>query len=245
MKNIVVTAGGTSEPIDGVRSITNTGTGKLGSIIADRLAECGSDVRVYYIHAKNAVLPSSENVDLISIETTQDLLSAVKKLFSEKRIDAVIHSMAVSDYYVDSVVTAETLLNDGKGFLNKQELLNYINKNDVRGAYNKLPSGLQDPVILLKQTPKILPLFRQLSPGCMIVGFKLLCDVSHDTLIDIAFRLLEKNSCDFVLANDYSTVRQGLHTGYLIDRERNEREFIGKDNIASGIVNAVLTGGIL
>ena len=244
MKNIVVTAGGTSEPIDGVRSITNTGTGKLGSLIADAFSEYGNDVRIFYLYAKNAVLPVSGNIDRVCIESTEDLLNAVKNLFSENRIDAVIHSMAVSDYYVDSVITADTFLGSEK-FTDKQELLKYISSNDVRGAYNKLPSGLEAPLILLKQTPKILPLFRQLSPECFIVGFKLLCDVSHKELMDTAYRLLEKNSCDLVLANDYSTVRRDMHTGYLIDRERNEKEFVGKENIASGIVNAVISGGIV
>ena len=37
--NIIVTAGGTSEPIDNVRRIANTGTGRLGSLVADELAE--------------------------------------------------------------------------------------------------------------------------------------------------------------------------------------------------------------
>ena len=35
MINILITAGGTSEPIDSVRSISNTATGRLGSLIAD------------------------------------------------------------------------------------------------------------------------------------------------------------------------------------------------------------------
>ena len=37
MLNIVITAGGTSEPIDNVRKITNSSTGKLGAVIAEEL----------------------------------------------------------------------------------------------------------------------------------------------------------------------------------------------------------------
>ena len=37
--NIVITSGGTSEYIDAVRKITNSGTGKLGSIIAEQISK--------------------------------------------------------------------------------------------------------------------------------------------------------------------------------------------------------------
>ena len=45
--NIIVTAGGTSEPIDNVRRIANTGTGRLGSLVADELAEADWTEDVY------------------------------------------------------------------------------------------------------------------------------------------------------------------------------------------------------
>ena len=37
MKKIIITAGGTTEPIDNVRKITNVSTGKLGSLICDNM----------------------------------------------------------------------------------------------------------------------------------------------------------------------------------------------------------------
>ena len=40
MKTILITAGGTSEPIDNIRSITNTGTGALGSLSLRPWEEC-------------------------------------------------------------------------------------------------------------------------------------------------------------------------------------------------------------
>ena len=52
--------GGTSEPIDTIRSITNKSTGKLGSLIADAFSEGKNVERIYYIHAKGAVMPKSE-----------------------------------------------------------------------------------------------------------------------------------------------------------------------------------------
>lgn len=74
----------------------------------------------------------------------------------------------------------------------------------------------------------------------MIVGFKLLDGVSHEKLMDTAQKLLEKNDCDFVLANDMDTVASPLHCGYLLDDKGNETLFEGKQAIAQGIVTAVM-----
>ena len=43
MYKIVITAGGTSEKIDNVRKITNSSSGKLGSVIATKLLELQDD----------------------------------------------------------------------------------------------------------------------------------------------------------------------------------------------------------
>lgn len=238
MKNILITAGGTSEPIDGIRSITNTGTGKLGSLVADCLAKSEQTGKVFYIHAVNAVLPQSEKVKLIPVQSTDDLEKAVRKLCSEEKIDVVIHSMAVSDYTVRAVVDAETLERSGKS-----NVLEVFDNEDFRRRYHKLPSSMKNPVILLKQTPKILPMFREFLPDAIIVGFKLLDNVSHEELIETAHRLLVNNKCDYVLANDYQTVKAGNHEGFLIDAEKNERRSIGKQAIAECISETVLSEG--
>lgn len=238
--NILITAGGTAEPIDRVRSITNTGTGKLGCLIADSLAKYDTVETIFYIHARNSYLPDTEKARLIPIQSTADLENAVKKLCAEERVDVVIHSMAVSDYRVRSVISAEALA-DKK--YSRQELSELFDSENIRKNYNKLPSSMKEPVILLEQTPKILPIFRQFLPDALIMGFKLLDNVSHEELIDTAYRLLTKNDCDFVLANDYVSVESGEHEGFLIDRERNEYRYWGKQQIADGIAETIISGG--
>ena len=57
--NIIVTAGGTSEPIDNVRRIANTGTGRLGSLVADELAEADWTGHIFYVCAKDSNRPVS------------------------------------------------------------------------------------------------------------------------------------------------------------------------------------------
>ena len=99
-KNILITAGGTSEPIDRVRSITNTGTGKLGSLIAKQFSHYDETDNIFYVHCRNSVIPDCGKLIKLPILSTDDLLEAVTKLCSENRIDVVVHSMAVSDFKV-------------------------------------------------------------------------------------------------------------------------------------------------
>ena len=81
-ENIILTAGGTSEPIDRIRSITNTSTGMLGSLIARELSKSDKVGRIFYIHGKKAVMPDCEKVTPVPVESVENLLDAVNKLCS-------------------------------------------------------------------------------------------------------------------------------------------------------------------
>ena len=107
--NIIVTAGGTSEPIDNVRRIANTGTGRLGSLVADELAEADWTDHIFYVCAKDSIRPVSKRVTCVGIQSVADLQEAVTELTKKYVIHGVVHSMAVSDYKVRSVSTIDSL----------------------------------------------------------------------------------------------------------------------------------------
>lgn len=243
--NILITAGGTSEPIDHVRSISNTGTGRLGSLIADAFSLEASVNRIFYICAKNSVRPSANRVSYIEIQSVDDLQSAVTEITKNNPIHVMIHSMAVSDYKVRSVSTVESLASFLRGSISntcnlQEEILRGLDATDVRTSAGKLSSQMQSPVILLEPTTKVLPLLRGMVPDAVIMGFKLLDQVSKDDLLDTAYRLLIKNGCDFVLANDSAQIDGDRHCGYLIDASKNIQTFQTKQEIANGIVNTIL-----
>lgn len=239
-ENILITAGGTSEPIDRVRSITNTGTGKLGSLIAEEFAGYDDVKNIYYVHGKNAVMPECEKVTAVPVGSTDDLLNTVKKLCTENRIDAVIHSMAVSDFRVRSVLALSTAMAIIQPSGGTENVFYFADRESIVKKTNKISSDVKDPVIFLEKTPKVLPVFRELLPDAVIVGFKLLDGVSHEELMDTAYRLLKNNCCDYVLANDYRTVEKGEHQGFLLDRDKKETFFSGKKAIAKGIAETVM-----
>ena len=97
---VLITSGGTQEPIDSVRMITNTSSGKTGAQIAQGFSDLGCDVTL--IRAKTAV-PASSIVKQETFGSFQDLDSTLQKVLSAENFDAVIHLAAVSDYSVDSV----------------------------------------------------------------------------------------------------------------------------------------------
>ena len=244
--NVIVTAGGTSEPIDNVRRIANTGTGRLGSLVADAFAREEAAGEIWYVCARDSIRPASDRVKCIPIQSVADLQAAVTELLSTQRVDAVIHSMAVSDYTVRAVSTAGALagaLAAGGSLPPGQEAIERaMDETDIRRSEGKLSSKMDSPILLLQQTPKIIPLFRQMAPDTVLVGFKLLSGVSREELFSVAHALLEKNGCDYVLANDAAEIRGDEHHAYLIDPAKNvAAEMHTKQEIAETIVKTVVS----
>lgn len=242
MKNILITAGGTSEPIDEIRAITNKSTGRLGSAIAHEFWLREDVDKIFYVHGKGAVLPEDEGIIFREARSTQDVLDTMTEIIREEKIDIIIHSMAISDYTTASFLTLEDML----GLLaygeseTVSEVAEQMEREDLRKKYTKLPSSIESPVLLLKRTPKVLSKLRGLAPDAAIVGFKLLDHVSHEELMSVAKAQIEKNDTDFCLANDYATVVSPVHVGYFLDKEGNETEFKGKEAIARGIVSVLM-----
>lgn len=242
--NILITAGGTSEPIDAVRVISNSSSGRLGSMIADELAS-REDCQVFYVCARDSVRPASPAVRCVEVKSVADLQAAVTRLAGENTIHAAIHSMAVSDYTVRAVSTAravaEQLAALGAEKITPEALERAFDAADTRKSGGKLSSKMSSPVMLLTQTPKIISLLRPLMPGAVIVGFKLLSRVSREELLDVAHALLKTNGCDFVLANDGSEIRGDAHHAYLIDGNKTVlREMFTKQEIAAQIAETVM-----
>lgn len=94
---ILVTSGGTAEPIDDIRVISNKSTGKTAAVIADTLIESGLDVT--YLHSQNAIR-TQNSCKNISFESFSDLQNILFKELQQTQYDCVIHAAAVSDYSV-------------------------------------------------------------------------------------------------------------------------------------------------
>ncbi len=97
-KKIIVTAGGTIEPIDPVRYIGNRSSGKMGYAVAAEAARRGAYV---VLVSGPTALPNPQGVRCIRIETAMEMRKAVLKEYDDA--DAVVMSAAVADYHVRDV----------------------------------------------------------------------------------------------------------------------------------------------
>ena len=105
--HVVITAGGTREPIDPVRFISNRSSGKQGYALAERAARRGA--RVTLISTVSA--PPPAGVDVVSVETTQEMLDATLSHASSAAI--VIMAAAVADFRVAKVAPEKLKRRDG------------------------------------------------------------------------------------------------------------------------------------
>jgi len=101
-KRIVVTAGGTQEPIDPVRHIGNRSSGKMGYAMAEAARDRGAKVKL--ITAPTA-LPEPAGIEVIHIQTATQMKDAVAKATAQA--DALIMAAAVADYQSKAVAKAK------------------------------------------------------------------------------------------------------------------------------------------
>src|ERR1700744_1616299 len=94
--NCLVTAGPTYEPLDDVRRLTNFSTGRLGTELANYLTAHGHHVTL--LIGDSATYAGDRRATAVkTFSTTADLRSKLKSL-SEKKVDAIFHAAAVSDF---------------------------------------------------------------------------------------------------------------------------------------------------
>ena len=92
-RTVVVSAGGTMEPIDPVRVITNHSSGKMGYAVAEAARDRGA--QVVLVTAPTS-LPDPPLVRMIRVRTAQEMCDAV--LSQVEGADALIMAAAVADY---------------------------------------------------------------------------------------------------------------------------------------------------
>lgn len=97
-KRIMITLGGTEEPIDDVRVITNRSSGKMGAFIASEAIAMGAEV---IIIAGRVSIPLPSKAKIIHAFTAEEMLVGV--LENAKGMDATILCSAVSDFKVTRI----------------------------------------------------------------------------------------------------------------------------------------------
>ncbi|MFC2134346.1 bifunctional phosphopantothenoylcysteine decarboxylase/phosphopantothenate--cysteine ligase CoaBC [Bacteroidota bacterium] len=180
-QNVLITAGGTKEDIDGIRYISNLSTGKTAASVAQHFIDRGYNVT--YVHAIDAKLPSGDFTAKLFLGF-DDLNSSLKELLSSYNFDFVIHNAAVSDYSVDSLQSGD--------------------KTYKIPLTSKLSSDENELTINLKRNFKIIDKIKGYSKKKKhaLVAFKFTNEHKEEKRIEQVDKLL--TSADYVVLNDYS-----------------------------------------
>ncbi len=188
-KRFLITAGPTRAPLDAVRYITNKGTGRLGSLIAEEALARGAAIT--YVHGRPSLSPTvrgggRDHLSMIAIDTVQDLIRVFRAELP-RGYDVVIHTMSVLDFQPAEVRTGKT------------------------------ESDEPEWAVRLVPTPKAIRLVKDLAPRAILVGFKLEAGGRREDLLAEAVELLRAARADLVVANDLREIEAGRHTGYIVD----------------------------
>lgn len=174
-RSVLVTAGGTREPLDPVRFLGNRSSGKQGAALAAAAARSGARVRLVAANVAAEVLaelPGTVTVE--HVETTAELQAAAEA--AQPDSDVVIMCAAVSDYR-PAEVAAHKMKKDGD-------------------------AGLR---LELVQNPDILAgLVRTRAPGQLIVGFAAETGSPDAGIEQLARAKLLRKGCDLLVLNDVS-----------------------------------------
>lgn len=206
----LITSGGTEEPLDGVRYITNFSTGKTGAGLASYLAAGGHDVLL--LHGHHAALPdmtalakssriggrgsSHGSIRTVRYRTFRDLDREIHQLLlADETIEVVVHLAAVSDYSPVSIS-----IPDGA------EL--------IPGDNGKISSAPEFLSVNFKRNHKIITAIRGYAGyrKLILVGFKLTNTSNTEEQKQAVDQLLHEVDCDLLVHNDLGRIgEKGEH----------------------------------
>jgi len=220
-KKVLVTGGGTMEPIDDVRVITNRGSGKMGKALAEICFRYGADVT--FLHSRNAVkshLPIKQE----SFSTSNDLSKILAK--EVVHADIVFHTAAVSDF--------STEMRSGKIESNVEIILNLKPTPKIINEMKKL-----NPKVLLIGFKAV----HHAAPSHSREGGN---PIIESTITDHANKLFTDANTDLVVVNDVSRNDIGFESDenevYVVDKNQNVTKInkASKSHIAEDILKIIL-----
>lgn len=172
---VLVSAGGTREPLDPVRFLGNRSSGKQGVALAAAAAQAGAQVRLVAANVSADILAGlPAGVDVEHVETTAELEAACRA--AQPTADVVIMCAAVSDYRPAEVA-----------------------------AHKMKKSGDAGMRLELVQNPDILRgLVDSRTPGQLIVGFAAETGSPDAGIEELARAKLLRKGCDLLVLNDVS-----------------------------------------
>jgi len=209
--SFLVTAGPTLEYIDPVRIITNRSSGKMGIAVVREATRRGAESALMLGPVEAEPPPG---VRTIRVETSEQMLEAVRRELESHRYDVFVGSAAVADYKPSA-----------------------FHKTKIR------TKETPKIVIELQATPKVIDLVKRMSPRTRLVAFKADYGLSNDELIQRAREVLNSSDADLVVANHIGVEGVGFGSEenevFFVDRNGDVThiERTPKEDVASRLLN--------
>jgi phosphopantothenoylcysteine decarboxylase/phosphopantothenate--cysteine ligase len=180
--NCIVTAGPAYEPLDEVRRLTNFSTGRLGATLANYLAARGHNVML--LLGEQATYAGERRAQRVeSFSTAADLRAKLKTL-SAKKVDAIFHAAAVSDFSFGRIFVPDA----------SNKLVEVKSAKKISTRQGKL-------LVELVPAPKIIAELRGWFPRAKIVGWKFEADGKRPEAVEAARRQIAECSTDLCVVN--------------------------------------------
>ncbi|MBM4692975.1 phosphopantothenoylcysteine decarboxylase [Prescottella equi] len=215
---VVVSAGGTREPLDPVRFLGNRSSGKQGYAIARLAAQRGAQVTL--VAGAVSDLPDPAAVDVVRVRTAEEMREAVMKHAVDA--DAVVMSAAVADFRPASVATSKIK----KGAADEPDSIPLVRNEDILAG---LVQARRDGAI---------------GSSTVIVGFAAETGDETGGVLDHARTKLARKGCDLLVVNavgDGKAFEVDHNDGWLLGSDGTETaiEPGSKSLMASRVLDAL------
>ncbi len=210
-RRLVVTAGGTQEPIDPVRYITNRSSGKQGYAIAQAALDAGAQVTLV-THPTGLIPPVGAEV--VEVRAAQEMQEAV--LGACEKADGLVMAAAVADFRVKNVAGHKLKKRDG---IPQIEL---VAAADILGAVARARGGI-------------------LNHLKVVVGFAAESrDLIENAVAKLTSKQLDFIAANDISATDAGfAVDTNRITLLFADGRREALPLMGKDEVAAAIIERV------
>ncbi|MCQ9342794.1 bifunctional phosphopantothenoylcysteine decarboxylase/phosphopantothenate--cysteine ligase CoaBC [Corynebacterium sp. 153RC1] len=194
-RKVLITAGGTQEPLDPVRFLGNHSSGRQGFALAEVAAHRGAQVTLIAAHTDALDTPVGAKVQ--RVHTAREMQQAVQEELSHH--DVLIMAAAVADFR--PTTEAGSKLKKGTDDANLMALSLMENPDILRGAVEAAA---------------------QMDPRPVIVGFAAETGDEQHSALDFAHAKLAKKGCDLLMLNEVSEGKvfgQDRNRGYLLQKD--------------------------
>ena len=198
-RKVVITAGGTREPLDPVRFLGNRSSGKQGYALARVAAQRGADVTLIAGFTTDLADPAA--VDVVRVKTAQQMHTAVDKFGPEA--DAIVMAAAVADFRPTSIASSKIK----KGGAEEPDSIPLTRNEDILAGLVDARRG------------------GQIRSSTVIVGFAAETGDEHGDVLTYARAKLARKGCDLLVVNavgDGKAFEVDHNDGWLLGSDGSE-----------------------